>query len=203
MVARDSTVHNGEAARQRSTIAGRTSRLAALLASLLLAALGLHAYGLSLNVTDSMPIGLYHLEKLRLPVARGTIVLACLPAPIAALGRRQGYLMGGSCPDGAAPVLKIAAAAGGDRVQLLDRQILVNGHALPGSGTLRRDRNGRALVHVARGMLTLRRGDLWFWTPNPASWDSRYYGPVSEGNVLGRDTLLMKFGAWDFAGAKS
>jgi conjugative transfer signal peptidase TraF len=169
-----------------------------LLAGMLAVAVTLRMYGLSLNVTDSMPIGLYHLEQLHPPVARGTIVQACLPPAVAKLGRRQGYLLAGSCSDGVAPVLKIVAAAGGDRVQLLDREVRVNGHALPGSATVANDTRGRRLAHFARGMYTLAPGELWFWTPNPSSWDSRYYGPVADGQVVGRATLLLALRAWDF-----
>lgn len=170
-----------------------------LVAGMVAIVLMLRLYGLSLNVTDSMPIGLYHLEPISPPIARGTIVEACLPTDIATLGRRQGYLLAGKCSDGVAPVLKIVAAAGGDRVQLLDRQILVNGHALPGSGTVANDSRGHRLAHFAHGTYTLARGELWFWTPNPTSWDSRYYGPVADAQVTGRATLLLAFHSWDFA----
>jgi conjugative transfer signal peptidase TraF len=98
-----------------------------------------------------------------------------------------------------APVLKIVAAAGGDRVQLLDRQVLVNGRALPGSGTVADDAHGRRLAHIARGTYTLAQNELWFWSPNPASWDSRYYGPVADSQVIGRATLLLALRPWDFA----
>jgi conjugative transfer signal peptidase TraF len=177
--------------------------LFALLGCLLLVAMSAHWYGLSLNVTDSMPIGFYHFERQRAPIARGTIVQACLPATIAAVGRQRGYLLGGSCPDGAAPVLKIVAATGGDRIELLERQIIINGRALPGSGTAMRDARGRLLAHLPRGTFSLAHGDLWLWTPNPASWDSRYYGPVSERQVLGRAMLLLPLGRWRFAAIRT
>jgi conjugative transfer signal peptidase TraF len=186
----------------KATVLGRARSLGLLLSVLLIAALTLRYYGLSFNITDSMPIGLYHVDRRLQPVLRGAIVQACLPPAIAVIGRRRGYLAGGSCPDGSASVLKIVAAAGGDRLQLSDRRILVNGHPLPGSGTARDDARGRPLERVARGTFTLARGELWFWTPNPSSWDSRYYGPVPEGRVLGRATLLFSFGAWNFANAK-
>jgi conjugative transfer signal peptidase TraF len=169
------------------------------LLGLLAVAFALHAYGLSVNVTESMPLGLYHVERLRPPVARGTIVQACLPTAIAAVGRARGYLLAGSCSDGSAPVLKIVAARAGDRVEVLDRQIRVNGAPLPGSATAASDSRGRQLAHVARGTYLLARDQLWFWTPNPVSWDSRYYGPVADRQVLGRATLLLPIGVWRFA----
>lgn len=195
----ETTIFNDRSASvPASTALTRARRVGILLAPLLGIVVALHAYGLSFNVTDSMPIGLYHVERLGLPVIRGTVVQACLPTPIAAVGRAQGYLMAGSCPDGAAPVLKIVAAAAGDQVQLLDRQIRVNGESLSGSATAATDSRGRHIAHVPRGTYRLTRDQLWFWTPNPRSWDSRYYGPVADRQVLGRATLLVPLAVWRF-----
>jgi len=79
---------------------------------------------------DSLPKGLYWLCA---PSAsRGSIALACLPAPTAALGRARGYLRAGSCAGGARPVGKPVAAVAGDRVDHHAAVVAVHHHALVG-----------------------------------------------------------------------
>jgi type IV secretory pathway protease TraF len=79
-----------------------------------------------------------------------------------------------------------------------DSQISVNGAALPNSKTFPTDRNGAPLPHVPRGTYHLKEGDIWLWTPNPRSWDSRYYGVVPVRNVAGFEHLLVAVMPWPY-----
>ena len=184
---------------QSTTKRGRTGKLFTFLTGMFLVIVSVHFYGLAFNVTDSMPIGFYHVEHAALPVTKGTIAQVCLPAAIESMGLRNGYLGRGTCPAHATPVLKILAATGGDRVTLEDKRILVNGHVLPGSETAVNDTHHRPLEHVPRGSFVLAKDQIWLWTPNPKSWDSRYYGPANQDDVIGKATLLLSFGKWPFA----
>jgi conjugative transfer signal peptidase TraF len=169
----------------------------------LLVVFAIRRYGLALNVTDSMPLGLYHIQSVALPVASGTIVQTCLPSEIASVGLARKYLLTGNCASGTTPVLKIVVGVAGDRIDVSDRRITINGHALRGSATAASDRNGRPLARFPRGVVRLVAGQIWLWTPNPASWDSRYYGPISERLVLARATLLLPLGSWPYAAMRS
>ncbi|MBD5657636.1 MAG: conjugative transfer signal peptidase TraF [Candidatus Eremiobacteraeota bacterium] len=159
----------------------------------------LHLAGLSVNVTDSMPIGLYHIEHIDRAPVKGDIVQLCATPDVASVGRERGYMMRGSCANRLAPMLKIVAATAGDVVNVRDDAVIVNGYRLPGSATRPKDVRGRALAHFRRGVYRLRSGEMWLWTPNPRSWDSRYYGPEPTANVSGYAALVMPFFDWPYA----
>src|SRR5260370_38673677 len=91
----------------------RGSRAVLLLASpVLLLVIGWLA-GLRLNLTGSLPVGLYVISP-SLPI-RGALVLACLPAKVAAFAHARGYVRRGEeGPNGVAPIGKPVAATVGD-----------------------------------------------------------------------------------------
>lgn len=174
-------------------------RLATFLLGLALVAIALHFAGLAINVTDSMPIGIYHVERNDRAPVKGDIVQMCAPPAIAAIAKARGYLMRGSCAFATAQMVKIVAAVAGDTVDVSDDAVVVDGYRLPGSATQRRDGHGRPLAHVARGRYVLRPGEMWLWTPNPRSWDSRYYGPQHVAEIGGYAALVMPFWDWPYA----
>ena len=151
---------------------------------------GWYHLGLLVNHTGSLPIGLYRVERLsdaeraaaaggRLAPPRGAVVVWCLPADVAALGRRRGYLVRGSCPGGAEPVLKHIAAVAGDTVVVGANGLRVDGHLLANSGVLSRDARGRPMIPITPGIYPVRFGTAWLWSPYTVhSFDSRYFGAV-------------------------
>src|SRR5437773_12415108 len=82
-----------------------------------------------LNVAPSVPLGLYRMVDE--PVARGVLVVACVPPDAARLARDRGYLTAGSCPGGTRPILKRIGAVPGDIVDLDADGVTVNGAPLP------------------------------------------------------------------------
>ncbi len=138
---------------------------------------------LRLNLTPSLPLGLYRYDEG--PLERGVLVAACLPLEWAQKGRRRGYLSRGRCPGGVSPVLKRVGALGGDIVTVSDEGVFVDGALLQAAGP-RIDSQGRPLEPLASGQYRMAPQDLWLSTPEPRSWDSRYYGPVLASAVLGR-----------------
>jgi conjugative transfer signal peptidase TraF len=186
--------------RRRTRLAGaartRTALLTALLAvplaTLLPAPTNPHpkpwrppAIPLRLNLTASLPPGLYRLSPLRRPPCPGDLVLACPPPAAAALAHRRGYLGPGSCPGDTHPLGKLVLAAAGDRVELTAAAIIVNGCRLPATPSAPADARGRPLPHPPPGAYLLRAGDLWLFAPHPRSFDSRYFGPVAASKVRG------------------
>ena len=157
------------------------------------AAVGLaHSVGLRLNLTPSLPRGVYLLRS-GVPV-KGDLVAACLPHEAASLGRERGYLGPGHCPAGAAPVLKFAATIAGD-VVAVGADIKVNGKHLQPAPPLE-DRAGRPLEIFPAGHYELAAGELWLYSPSTRSWDSRFFGPVQAENVLG---VVRPICTWDGA----
>jgi conjugative transfer signal peptidase TraF len=142
-----------------------------------------------LNVSPSAPLGLY--RAVDRPVARGDLVVACVPVVAARLARERGYLAGGACPGDVQPVLKRVGAIPGDRVEVFPDGVTVNGRRLPGSATAAVDSSGRALPHAPWGATAVGRDEVWLLaTDVPRSWDSRYFGPVPLDSVRAARPLL-------------
>jgi conjugative transfer signal peptidase TraF len=152
---------------------------------IMLLAAAMRADGLIFVATDSScPIGIY--QVVHQPPARGELVEACLPEAIASYGMARGYLNSGDCPNRAEPVIKVIGALAGDRVDLSQEEIRVNGTALPQSSTRMRDSRGRAVRTLPRGSYETTVDDVWlFGLQDARSWDSRYFGPVPVNAVLG------------------
>lgn len=141
--------------------------------------------GYVMTLTDSScPVGIYRLT--RRAVARGELVEACLPDAVSKYGIERGYLAIGGCPNGAEPVIKIAGALSGDRVDLSSLEVRVNEIALPASSTVSRDSRGRRVQPHRAGRYETAPGQIWLFGLHDArSWDSRYFGPIPLRNVVG------------------
>ncbi|MBN8748714.1 MAG: S26 family signal peptidase [Variovorax sp.] len=107
----------------------------------------------------------------------GSIVLARLPADVAAFAAQRGYL-----PEGV-PILKRIGAVAPQAVCVLDRLVWIDG--VPVAVVLAHDGAHRPLHQWAQ-CRALVAGELFFLSDtHPASFDSRYFGPVDADAVLG------------------
>lgn len=165
----------------------------------------------SVNVSESLPVGLYWTRSFHqrsrdvdnapsadqgrhLGVEVGMLVSACLPPKVATSAVERGYLPEGSCPSGVAPVGKIIAALPGDTVEVTDSGSFVNGSPLPESAPLLSDSKGRAMPQL-RGRFVLPAGTAWLYSGHsPRSFDSRYYGPVPLSGIRGQLFPLLTRG---------
>lgn len=147
-------------------------------------AVGLAA-GLRLNVTESLPRGLYRAsEFLPETAAYGDLVTFC-PRP-EVIGPVEPYLLAGDDCRGAdgvvayAELAKAVAGLPGDTVTVDTAGVAVNGRRLPRSAPLAHSRSG-APVASALGRHVLVPGEYWVHSGRvPYSLDSRYYGPVTD-----------------------
>jgi conjugative transfer signal peptidase TraF len=128
------------------------------------------------NASDSVPPGWYRVEPggaLRV----GGIVLARLPAPAAALAAQRGYLPVG------VPLLKRIGAMAPQLVSVSGGIVRIDGIVV--AHTRGVDSSGRTLPEWQR-CRRLRAGELFVLsTTHPASFDSRYFGPIDAASVLG------------------
>ena len=140
-----------------------------------------HDAGWRINYSPSMPIGVWRLHPVAEPFQREQIVSICPPdGAVVRDARRRGYIGKGDCPGGYEPLLKPVAAIPGDVVTVDADGIAVNGRSLTNSAALTVDGRERAIQSLARGTYTVSPGELWLIsTFHPASFDSRYFGPVS------------------------
>lgn len=173
----------------------RVSRLGAWFGGPLALLAACWCAGLRLNLTGSLPVGLY-LASRAAPV-RGAIVLACLPPTVTAFALERGYVpRGGTCPDGALPVGKPVLAIAGDTVAVTPTALLVNGAPVPNSQALEADRKGRPLPRVAVGRYVVGPGELWVLSSySRLSFDSRYFGAIQASQVRARLRRLWTAGS--------
>ena len=131
------------------------------------------------NPSESVPRGWYRIGRMESAASLqvGSIVLARLPADVAAFAAQRGYLPSG------VPILKRIGALAPQSVCVREQLVHIDGAVVASVRT--RDGAHRPLQAwsqcrpLAVGELFLL-GDM-----NPASFDSRYFGPISASAVLG------------------
>ncbi len=169
--------------------------MTALHRSALLACMGLALAGLAMpvalplsvrvvfNPSDSVARGWYRVDaldgagSLHRSLRAGSIVLARLPAGVAAFAAQRGYL-----PEGV-PILKRVGAVAPQAVCVLDRLVWIDG--VPVAAVLAHD-GARRPLQAWSYCRSLVDGELFLLSDtNPASFDSRYFGPIDVAAVLG------------------
>jgi conjugative transfer signal peptidase TraF len=135
------------------------------------------------NPSDSVAVGWYrvvprepHADAAPQSLAVGAIVLARLPANAAALAAQRGYL------PSHIPLLKRVGAVAPQTVCIAEGRVRIDG--LPVATVLLSDRMGRPLL-AWPSCRRLRSGELFLLGIHPASFDSRYFGPVGTSAVIG------------------
>jgi conjugative transfer signal peptidase TraF len=173
---------------------GRVSQTAAVAAAALLV-LGFmfHAAGLRVNVTRSIPIGLYHVTDA--PVEKGEYVIFCPPeSTLFEEARSRGYIGAGFCPGGYGYMMKRVRAVAGDRVTWGEEGIVVNGEVLPASAPQEADKAGRLMWRQELADYVLGEFELLLMSDvSWSSFDGRYFGPVDVGQVRGVIKPLIVF----------
>jgi conjugative transfer signal peptidase TraF len=148
--------------------------------------------GLRFNSSASMPIGIY-----RTTADPTALTVAFCPGPEASsMSITRDYRPAGSCPDGAAPLLKTIIAKQGDEVDAGPAGLIVNHHLLPHTKPLSRDSAGRPLTAWPFGHYIVPAGRVWVAsTLNDRSYDSRYYGPIQTSQILYYLKSVLTFSA--------
>lgn len=129
------------------------------------------------NPSDSVPIGWYRIT----PVASlhvGDYVVATLPVDAAALAAQRDYL------PRHIPVIKRIGALSPQQVCVTKGIVNIDGIAV--ATVLAHDRRSRALPGWQQ-CEPLKRNELFLLSAtNPASFDSRYFGPIAASSVIGK-----------------
>ena len=138
------------------------------------------------NYTRSLPIGVYRTVRAG-SVARGSIVLVCLPEAIARYALERAYVWRGACPGRASPIGKLVLAIEGDTVVVTKAGLRLNGQLVPHTQPVETDSEGRAVSHYPFGVYVVARNEVWLYSPyHRRSFDSRYFGPVPVSSLRSR-----------------
>ncbi len=160
-------------------------RLAGVVGALGAVAASVQASGLRWQHTESLPRGLYRLER-SAPIERGSITLWCLDEAWGRWARERGYLTRGRCPGDSEALGKVVLGLAGDTVDWAPWGVRINGRSVAGTAPMLRDRAGRALAPMPYGRYILAPRMAWLFSPySTRSLDSRYVGPLPVGRHLG------------------
>jgi conjugative transfer signal peptidase TraF len=128
------------------------------------------------NTSDSVPRGWYRIGAAG-SLHVGDIVLAWLPAEAAAVAAQRGYLPAGI------PLLKRIGAIAPQNVCIEGQTVSIGGRRV--AVTKSADGQGRPMS-VWQQCRRLSDGELFLLSAtNPASFDSRYFGPIAASAVIG------------------
>jgi conjugative transfer signal peptidase TraF len=136
------------------------------------------------NASESVPIGLYSVQPADHLIVTD-LVVAFPPEHLATRLAENGYLPRG------VPLIKRVLALPGQLVCREDLTITVDGIEMGAA----RERDGRGrLLPAWQGCHALRQGEVFLMNwDEPASLDSRYFGPLPVTAVVGRAVPLWTF----------
>lgn len=147
--------------------------------------------GLRINLTPSEPLGLWQVVTPDRPVAVGDLVFICPPpGALSEFGLARGYFLRGACSGGAAPLIKTVVAIAGAKIAV-GANVRIDGVPLPHSRLSSRDGQNRGLVAWAGGVVP--PSQFFLHSQFRGSYDSRYFGPVSDTGLLGFARPLLTF----------
>jgi conjugative transfer signal peptidase TraF len=161
-----------------------------ILVALIFECLGV-ASGLRFNGSPSFPEGFYLVTGK--PAHRGDLVIVRLPElPVLSMARDRGYLNVAFSPVGR--IMKRLVAVAGDRVTIDATGVQVNGLRLVNSAPLLCDGDGRPLQAFVLDRV-LEPGEVLLMSDyNPASFDSRYFGPIEATSV---ESVVLPMLTWN------
>jgi conjugative transfer signal peptidase TraF len=129
-----------------------------------------------LNISPSLPYGVYALRPVPAQLARGQLVV--LPVPVSVQAWWSSWV----------PLLKPVAAIEGDTVCHLDHKLSVNGADY---GLVDADAHGQSLPQIAEGCLVVPAGLVFLASPVVHSLDSRYFGAVPVAALTAQAVPLL------------
>jgi type IV secretory pathway protease TraF len=171
----------------------RRRRTLWLIAGLVGGALGLAAgalaAGFRINLSPSMPKGIYRLVQCDERAGRDAVVgdlvaidtKAASSNPGVAFFRAQGWLSTSGRPDDL--LMKKIVAGGGDEVTEVAGRLCVNGRPLSKTAS-RRQRSVAGLVLPSIGLpQRIKEGEIWLSSDHEKGIDSRYFGAVARSSI--------------------
>ena len=156
---------------------------AILMMSVMIVGLLVYYFGLRMNTTQSIPVGLYRISGE--PYQKGDYVMFCPPdKPIFKEAMQRGYIGLGFCPGGYGYLMKKVMAIAGDVISINQSGVYVNDKRLPLSQPLLKDGWGWLMgVHRLNQYRLDEQSVLLMSDISRLSFDGRYFGPISKDQI--------------------
>lgn len=162
--------------------------MAIMLVSIISLSLLLIVMGFRLNLTDSIPRGIYRITDIK-PRKNGYVIFCPDSRPAFKQGLDRGYIDSGLCPGGYGYLMKKVVAFSGDKIAVTAEGVFVNHQLIPFSKPIATDGLSRPLPQWRTKDYQLKDDELMTMTSQSKwSFDSRYYGPVSIRQIKGMIT---------------
>ncbi len=150
----------------------------------------LYQAGFRINLTSSLPLGIWKIDKSFTRIEKGDYVWFMATKEIADFALERGYLQENiKCENNTIPLLKTVYGLPGDTYSFHENEIRIND--IPVKNTKRRinDSKERPMPRILNGIV--RKNQLFVLTMHTYSYDSRYYGPIPIKNVEGKARPIM------------
>jgi conjugative transfer signal peptidase TraF len=155
-----------------------------ILASVIILGCLLYAIGIRLNLSSSLPLGVWKIDKSFSHIEKGDHVWFTPTKEIAKFALQRDYLeRNNQVENNCVPLLKIVYGLPGDTYTFHDDFIRINNVPVEKAKRRRTDSKGRPMPQISNGIV--RPNHLFVLTLNTHSFDSRYYGTIPIKNVKG------------------
>lgn len=162
-----------------------TAWMSIFLLSILSMVLLLVAMGFKINMTDSIPIGLYRITDIK-NLKNAFVIFCPEDKPVFQQARDRGYIDSGLCPGGYGYLMKKVVAIKGDNISVTDEGVLVNHQLIPFSKPISADGLKRPLPQWRTRDYQLKKDEILTMTSQSEwSFDTRYFGPVRLSQIKG------------------
>ncbi|NCT57014.1 MAG: conjugative transfer signal peptidase TraF [Legionella sp.] len=144
--------------------------------------------GFRINITDSIPVGLYRITGIN--KLKNSFVIFCPDdRPAFKQGVDRGYINLGLCPGGYGYLMKQVVAIKGDKVSVTSDGVFVNEQPISFSKPKLLDGMNRKLPEWRALNYQLKEDEIMTMTSQSSwSFDGRYYGPIRIGQIKGMIT---------------
>lgn len=154
---------------------------------------------ISVNVSDSMPRGVYLMTGiLDTEFRKNDVVSFCPSEEDMDLFSSRKYISGYaglSCYLKFPPFLKHIIAIEGDTIEVKNKSIYLNGIKVKNSNIFNSDKFNRPISHLSNGYKKILLKDEYFTFADGVthSIDSRYLGIINRRKILSKSYLILRF----------
>ena len=162
----------------------------AFLIGLIITALLFQILGFRVNLTDSIPVGLYQIQN-GIPIKNAFVIFCPDERRAFRQGLERAYIGHGLCAGGYGYLMKQVVATEGDIISVSTQGVYVNKKPIPYSKPKSKDAKNRKLEHWQAVNYQLKKDEfLTMSNQSEYSFDSRYYGLIHKEQIKGAITPI-------------